>query len=130
MVSIVGWVRPDPAGGFYLAALTVSQTTPERVNAADRSNLKLRRFRFASVANADTFASGIHSVVDFAIGGAAIGTANASTQAVTDGYSPNALVMPKAIKATYDDVGGTGEFTFAVTSGPATLVDLFVWSYT
>lgn len=125
----MGKVRPDPTGGLYLAALTVSQTSTERVFASDRTNLELRRFRFASVANGDTFESKIHSVVDFAVGGAAIGTANASSQTVADGYSPNLLVMPKNIKASYDDVSGTGTFTFNVTSGPATLVDLFVWSY-
>lgn len=128
-MSIVGKVRPDPTGGLFLAVLTVSQTSTERVFASDRQDKVLRRFRFASVGTGDTFDSKLHSVIDFAIGGAAIGTANASTQAVTDGYSPNLLAMPKAIKANYDDSGGVGTFTFTVTSGPATLVDLFVWSY-
>ena len=125
----MGWVRPDPAGGFYLAALTVSETATQRVFATDMKGLVMRRFRFASVGNGDTFVSNIHSVVDLAVGGAAIGTANASTQAVAEGYSPNVLTMPKNIRASYDDLGGNGLFTFNVTTGPATLVDLFVWSY-
>lgn len=111
-----------------MAQLTPSETSSERVGASDRTALKLRRFRFASVANLDTFNSRIHTVVDFAIGGASVGTANAFTQVVTDGLSPNVLSMPKNIRAIYDDISGFGEFVFNVTTGPATGVDLFVWS--
>jgi hypothetical protein len=114
--------------GSGLAAITPSVLTGEQVGARDLSGLKMRRFRFASIATGDTFSSYIHDVVDFAIGGGGIGSANSSTQIVTDGYSPNLPTMPKAIKAIYDDVAGLGEFTFTVTSGPSTNTDLFVWS--
>ena len=111
-----------------MAAITPSVTSGEYVGATDYNRLKLRRFTFASIATADTFASNIHDIVDFAIGCGGIKGANNTTQTVSDGYSPNIPSMPKVMKAVYDDVAGAGTFTFTVTSGPATNIDLFVWS--
>lgn len=98
------------------------------VGAVNLAGRKLRRFRFASIANADTFDSKLHNIVEFAVGTGGIGGANDGTQAVADGYSPSTLGLPKAIRAVFDDSAGLGQFTFTVTTGPATNVDLFVWS--
>lgn len=111
-----------------MGAITPSVTSGESIGANDLSRLKLRRFRFSSIANNDTFASYIHSVVTYAIGPGSIGGSNDTVQAVADGYSPSLLAMPKNIKAVFDDIDGTATFTFSVTSGPATNIDLFVWS--
>ena len=111
-----------------MAAATQTTLSPELTGCVDLNGLKLRRFRFSSITTTNTFDSKIHNVVEFAVGCGGLSSANNSTQAVADGYSPNILGMSKAIKVTYDDVAGLGQFGFIVTSGPATNVDLYVWS--
>lgn len=84
-----------------MSAITPSVTSGEGIGALSLNDERLRRFTFSSIANADTFASGITSVVTYAI-----------------------FSATKAIFATQS----AGTFTFTVTSGPATDAVLYVWS--
>lgn len=85
-----------------MPAVTPTIASGEAIGAADLAGAKLRRFPFSSIANADTFASGISGVVAFAL------------------YS-----ITKAVYAT----NASGTFTFTVTSGPVTDAILYVWSW-
>jgi hypothetical protein len=75
-------------------------TKPVRID-----GLKMTIYHFASIATADEWTSGIHGVV----------------KCFT---SQNA----KVLKVLYDDSGGVGLFTFTVTSGPATSVELILFT--
>lgn len=84
-----------------MAAVTPTIASGEDIGALNLERTRLRRFPFSSIANADTFASGINSVVAYGI------------------YS-----ITKAVYATQS----AGTFTFTVTSGPVTDAILYVWS--
>lgn len=84
-----------------MAAATQSTQTAEDVGAQNLAGARLKRFRFSSISDTNTFASGINSVVAYAVFSGA-----------------------KAIYATHS----AGTFTFTVTSGPATDAILYVWS--
>ncbi len=76
-----------------MPAVTPTIASGESVGALNLKGLRHERFPFASIANADTFASGINSVVAYAI-----------------------FSATKAVYATQT----SGTFTFTVTSGPVT----------
>ena len=84
-----------------MAAVTPTIASGESVGALSLSDKRLLRLPFASIANADTFASGIGSVTAYAI-----------------------FSATKAVFATQS----AGTFTFTVTSGPVTDAILYVWS--
>ena len=84
-----------------MPAVTPTIASGESIGARDLQGAELRRFPFSSIGNTDTWASGINSVVAYAI-----------------------FSATKAVFATQS----AGTFTFAVTSGPVTDAIVYVWS--
>ncbi len=84
--------------------ITPSNTT-QRASRADLVATGFHVFRFDSITTGDEWVSGKHGVI---------------ACAASDGGT-------KSMRVSFDDSGGTGVFTFTVTSGPAADVDLYVW---
>lgn len=82
-----------------MAAVTPSTTT-QRASRADLAGTGFRVHRFASVGNGDEWASGKTGVIACVAGNA-----------------------DKNVRVAFSD----GVFSFTVTSGPATDLDLYVW---